>query len=112
MKSRLPQGYNQSRGDMMKQIQIMQEQMTAKQAELEAKEYTAKAGGSMVEATVTGGHKLAGMKINPEVIDPDDAEMLADLVCAAVNEATRVAAEDREAEMSKITGGIDLPGLI
>lgn len=108
MKARLPEGYGNSRADMMKQVQKMQEDMAAKQAELAERTYTARAGGSMVEATVKGDHTLVEVKFAPEVVDPDDVEMLGDLVVAAVNEAIRMAAEDSEAEMGGVTGGVDL----
>lgn len=111
MKARLPKEYSSNRGDMMKQLQEMQENMAAMQAELAERTYTAAAGGGMVEATVKGDHTLTEVKIKPEVADPDDVEMLGDLVVAAVNEALRLAAEDSESEMSGITGGIDIPGL-
>lgn len=111
MKARLPQGYGDSRADMMKQVQKMQDDMAAMQEELAGRTYTAKAGGAMVEATVKGDHTLVEVKFAPEVVDPEDVEMLGDLVVAAVNEAQRMAAEDSEAEMGKITGGIDLAGL-
>lgn len=111
MKARLPEGYGNSRGDMMKQLQQMQENMAAMQAELAERVYTAAAGGGMVEATVKGDHTLTEIRIKPEVADPDDVEMLGDLIVAAVNEAINKAAEDSEAEMGKITGGIDLPGM-
>lgn len=108
MKARLPQGYGNSRGDMMKQLQEMQENMASMQAELAERSYSAAAGGGMVEATVKGDHTLTEIKINPEVVDPDDVEMLGDLIVAAVNEAMNLAAEDSETEMNKVTGGIDL----
>lgn len=108
MKSRLPQGYGNNRADMMKQVQKMQEDMAAKQAELAERVYTAKSGGGMVEATVKGDHTLVAVKFAPEVIDPDDAEMLGDLVVAAVNAAIQMAAEDSETELGGITGGMDL----
>lgn len=111
MKARLPKEYTQSRGDMMKQVQQMQDSMAAMQEELAERTYTAKAGGSMVEATVKGDHTLIEVKFAPEVVDPDDVEMLGDLVVAAVNEAIRLASEDSEKEMGQITGGIDLAGL-
>ena len=111
MKARLPQGYGNSRADMMKQVQTMQDNMAAKQAELAERTYTAKSGGSMVEATVKGDNTLIEVKFAPEVVDPDDVEMLGDLVVAAVNEALRLAAEDSEQEMAQITGGMDLAGL-
>jgi nucleoid-associated protein EbfC len=110
MKARLPEGYNRSRGDMMKQLQKMQEDMQSMQAELAEREYTGTAGGAMVSATVKGDHTVLGVEIKPEVIDPDDAEMLGDLVAAAINEAIRLATEDSEAEMSKLTGGIGALG--
>lgn len=111
MKARLPQGYSDSRGDMMKQLQKMQEDMASMQADLAERTYTAASGGGMVEATVKGDHTLVGVDIKPEVADPDDVEMLGDLVVAAVNEALRLAAEESESEMGKITGGMNLPGM-
>ena len=112
MKSRLPQGYgSKGMNDMLKQAQRMQEDMAAMQEELALREYTASAGGSMVEATVTGDKRVVGLSIKPEVVNPDDIEMLSDLIVAAINEAQRVADEDSEESMGKITGGMDLPGL-
>ena len=111
MKARLPKEYTQSRGDMMKQVQKMQDDMALMRQELNEKTYSAKAGGSMVEAVVKGDHTLLELKINPEVVDPDDVDMLGDLVIAAVNEAMRLAAEDSDTEINKITGGMDLSGL-
>ncbi len=114
MKARLPQGYGGGPGNMqsmLKQAQKMQEDMQTAQAELEAKEYTASSGGNMVEATVNGKHEVISLKINPDVVDPDDVEMLEDLVLAAVNEAIRAAASDSEQTMGAITGGLNLPGM-
>ena len=114
MKARLPQGYGGGPGNMqsmLKQAQKMQEDMQTAQAELEAKEYTASSGGNMVEATVNGKHEVISLKINPDVVDPDDVEMLEDLVLAAVNEAIRAAASDSEQTMCAITGGLNLPGM-
>ena len=114
MKARLPQGYGGGPGNMqsmLKQAQKMQEDMQTAQAELEAKEYTASSGGNMVEAPVNGKHEVIGLKINPDVVDPDDVEMLEDLVLAAVNEAIRAAASDSEQTMGAITGGLNLPGM-
>ena len=114
MKARLPQGYGGGPGNMqsmLKQAQKMQEDMQTAQAELEAKEYTASSGGNMVEATVNGKHEVLSLKINPDVVDPDDVEMLEDLVLAAVNEAIRAAASDSEQTMGAITGGLNLPGM-
>ncbi|MEG1650486.1 MAG: YbaB/EbfC family nucleoid-associated protein [Oscillospiraceae bacterium] len=112
MKARLPQGYGASRGDMMKQIQKMQDDMAATQTELAEREYKGTAGGAMVEATVKGDHTVLKVDIKPEVIDPEDAEMLGDLVAAAVNAAITAANEDSEKAMSAITGGINIPGLM
>ena len=113
MKARLPQGYGNSRADMMKQLQQMQQDMETKQAELAAKEYAGTAGGSMVTAVVTGDHTVQRVDIKPEVCDPDDVEMLGDLVAAAVNEAIRQAVEDNENEMSRVTGALgSLGGLL
>ena len=114
MKARLPQGYGGGPGNMqsmLKQAQKMQEDMAAAQEMLEQREYTATAGGSMVEARVNGKRELVGIKINPDVVDPEDVEMLEDLVTAAVNEALRAAGEDSESEMGKITGGMNIPGM-
>ena len=112
MKARLPQGYgSKGMNDMLKQAQKMQEDMAAMQEELALREYTASAGGSMVEATVTGDKRVVGLSIKPEVVDSDDIEMLSDLIVAAINEAQRTADEDSEESMGNITGGMDLPGL-
>ena len=111
MKARLPEGYGQSRGDMMRQVQKMQDDMASLQEELAERTYSAKAGGGMVEAVVKGDRTLLELKIDPEVVDPEDVDMLGDLIVAAVNEANRLASEDSDTEMGKITGGIDLGGL-
>lgn len=114
MKARLPQGMGGGPGNMqamMRQAQKMQEDAAALQQELETTEYTATAGGGAVTATVTGKNEIAKLVIDPEVIDPDDAEMLADLVTAAVNEAVRKAAADAAERMAAVTGGLNIPGL-
>ena len=87
MKARLPQGYGQSQQQMMKRVQQMQADMAALQESLATHEFSATSGGGMVTATVTGEKKLTALKIDPQVIDPDDADMLGDLIIAAVNEA-------------------------
>ena len=92
---------------LMKQAQKMQADMQKKQAELEVREYTATAGGGAVSATVMN-KQIKNLTIKPEVVDPEDAEMLADLVMAAVNEALRVADETFNAEMAKVTGGMGM----
>ena len=92
--------------NLMKQAQRMQRQMEESQKELETKEFTAKAGGGAVEVTVTGRKEVTKGKLSQEVVDPDDVEMLEDLVMAATNEALRMA-EDANAEvMNKMTGGL------
>ena len=95
--------------NMMKQVQKMQQDMARMQAELEEKEYTAQAGGGMVEAVVTGKRVVKSIKVDPEAVDPDDVEMLQDLIVAAVNEALRAAENDVAASMQSITGGLGLP---
>ena len=96
---------------MIKQAQQMQEEMGKLQEELDVREYTVTAGGGAVTAVVDGKHIVKKLEIKPEVVDPEDVDMLADLVMAAVNEAIRQAVDTSEAEMSKITGGINMPGL-
>jgi len=95
--------------DMIKQAQKMQADMEKTQAELQEKEYTATAGGGVVSATVDGKHTVKALKIDPEAVDPDDVEMLEDMVIAAVNEAIRAAVEDMSTSMNKITGGLNVP---
>ena len=114
MKARLPKGVGGGPGNMqsmIKQAQQMQEEMGKLQEELDVREYTAPAGGGAVTAVVDGKHIVKKLEIKPEVVDPEDVDMLADLVMAAVNEAIRQAVDTSEAEMSKITGGINMPGL-
>lgn len=94
---------------MMKQAQKMQRDAAAAQEEIAQMEFTATAGGGMVEATVTGGGELKALKIDPEAIDPEDTEMLEDTIVAAVNEALRTASETSNERMSSIMGGMNLP---
>ena len=102
-------GMNQAA--MMKQAQKMQQEMMKMQEEMENKQYSASAGGGMVTAAVNGKHEVVSLTVKPEAVDPDDVEMLQDLVLAAVNEALREATETTEREMSKLTGGMSMPGL-
>ena len=95
--------------NMIKQAQKMQQDMQKMQSELEEKEYTASAGGGVVSATVTGKRELKNLVIDPEAVDPDDVEMLQDMIVAAVNEAIRSAETDMAASMQKLTGGMGLP---
>ena len=92
--------------NMIKQAQKMQQDMLKMQEELESKEYEATVGGGMVKAVVNGKHTVLSMEINPEAVDPDDVEMLQDMVVAAVNEAMRKAEAEASASMSKITGSL------
>lgn len=96
--------------NLMKQAQRMQRQMEENQKELETKEFVAKSGGGAVEVTVNGKKEVTKVKLSEEVVDPEDIEMLEDLVMAAVNEAIRMAEEENEAIMSKMTGGMNLGG--
>ena len=98
--------------NMMKQAQKMQQELLKMQQEMETKEFSASSGGGMVTATVNGRHEVTALEINPEAVDPDDVEMLQDLVIAAVNEAMRTAEADSAASMSKLTGGLNLNGLL
>ena len=113
MKARRPNGYGgpSDMGALMRQAQKMQEQMAETTAQLEETTYTATAGGNAVEATVKGTMEVTEIKLQPEVVDPEDTEMLADLVMAAVNEALRKAAQDKEAKLGAITSGLNLPGM-
>ncbi len=105
----MPGGMNQAA--MMKQAQKLQQEMLRMQQEQEQATYTAKAGGGMVSATVNGKHEVVELSINPEAVDPDDVEMLQDMVMAAVNEAMRTADTAASENMSRLTGGMNLGGL-
>ena len=105
----MPGGMNQAA--MMKQVQKMQQDMLRMQEEMEAKTYTATAGGGMVKAEVSGKNELVNLEINPEAVDPDDVDMLQDMVIAAVNEALRAAENDKNSNMSRMAGGLNLGGL-
>ena len=92
--------------NLMKQAQKMQKQMAEQQAALEEKEYTAKAGGGAVEITVSGKKVLTKVVIDPDAVDPDDVEMLQDMIVAAANEALRAAEEDAAKSMGSLTSGL------
>ncbi|HIR07540.1 MAG TPA: YbaB/EbfC family nucleoid-associated protein [Candidatus Pullichristensenella stercoripullorum] len=96
---------------LARQAQKLQQQMTKMQEELDAREFEATSGGGMVTAKVNGKRELLALTIKPEAVDPDDVEMLEDMVMAAVNEALRTAADTVEREMGKLTGGMGMPGL-
>ena len=96
---------------LARQAQKLQQQMTKVQEELEQKEYEASAGGGMVTVRVNGKKEVLAINIKPEAVDPDDVEMLQDMILAAVNEAIRTASDTMEREMGKLTGGMNMPGL-
>lgn len=95
--------------NMIRQAQKMQADMLKAQEELETKNYEASAGGGVVNVTVSGKKEVTAVTIDPEAVDPDDVEMLQDLIVAAVNEALRKANDDAASQMSKLTGGMGLP---
>ena len=101
-----PGGMPGNMNNLMKQAQRMQRQMEVAQKELEEKEVTITSGGGAVEITVTGKHEIKKLKLDPEVVDPDDVEMLEDLIVAATNEALRKVEEASASAMSKLTGGL------
>ncbi|MBR6533549.1 MAG: YbaB/EbfC family nucleoid-associated protein [Clostridia bacterium] len=111
MKVRLPNNGGGNMNQMLRQAQKMQEDMQNLQADLEQREFTATSGGGLVEVTVDGKHLIKSIKISPDAVDPDDSEMLEDLVTVAVNEAIQNAIKTSEEEMGAITGGLNLPGM-
>ena len=114
MKVRLPQGMGggpQNMQAMLRQAQKMQEDMARTQAELEEKEYDISAGGGVVNVKINGKKELLSVKIDPEVVDPDDVETLEDLIVAAVNEAIKKVEAVSGEEMQKITGSMSIPGM-
>ena len=96
---------------LARQAKKLEQQMAKVQEELESREYEASAGGGMVTVKVSGKKELISLEIKPEAVDPDDVEMLQDMVIAAVNEALRTANDTMEREMGKLTGGLSMPGL-
>lgn len=109
MKARIPGGMNQ--GNMMKKIQQMQEDMQNAQAQVEASEFTATAGGGAVEVTVNGSHEVLSIKMQPDIVDPEDIEMLEDMLIAALNESIKKANDAMEQGIEKAKGGLSIPGL-
>ena len=109
MKARIPGAQNQ--GNMMKKIQQMQEDMTRIQEEVEATEFTSSVGGGAVEVTVNGSHEVLSIKIQPDVVDPEDIEMLEDLLISALNESIKKANDAMDQGMEKAKGGLSIPGL-
>ena len=96
---------------MMRQVQKMQEEMTALQEDLDAREYEVKAGGGVVTVKINGKKEILSITIQPEIVDPDDIETLSDVLVAAVNEAIRKVEEVNSSELSKVTGNVSIPGL-
>lgn len=112
MKVRIPNsGGPGNMNQMLKQAQKMQEDMATLQSDLEEREYTASSGGGIVNVTVDGKHLIKSIKISPDAVDPEDPEMLEDLITVAVNEAISNAIRTAEEEMGAITGGLNLPGM-
>jgi len=113
MKVRIPQqGGMGNMSEMIKKAQKMQEDMAAKQAELEAEEYEISAGGGAVTVKINGKREIVALNIQPDVVDPDDVEMLSDILIAAVNEAIKKVDSVSEQEMAKISGQMGLPGML
>ena len=115
MKARLPKGYsnggNTNIQQLARQAQKMQEEMDAASKELDEKEYSAAAGGGAVKAVVKGSLEIKSIEISKDFVDPEDIDMLSDLVIAAVNEAIRNARDEKAETMDKISGGLNVPGL-
>ena len=111
MKVRLPNNGGGNMNQMLRQAQQMQQDMQNLQADLEEREFSATAGGGLVEVTVDGKHFIKSIKINPDAVDPEDPEMLEDFITIAVNEAIGNAIKTSEEEMAAITGGLNIPGM-
>ena len=114
MRANIPKGMGggaQNMQSLIRQAQKMQEDMAAKQAELEEMEYEVKAGGGAVTVKINGKKEVLSIDISPEIVDPDDIETLADILVAGVNEAIKKVEAVSSAEMQKITGNIGLPGM-
>ena len=111
MRANYPKGGPGNMNNMMKQVQQMQEDMANLQADLETREYEVSAGGGMVTVKINGKREVLGMEIKPDIVDPDDIETLSDIITAAVNEAIKKVDSTSEAEMGKITGALNMPGM-
>ncbi|MBR4728103.1 MAG: YbaB/EbfC family nucleoid-associated protein [Clostridia bacterium] len=112
MKARIPGAPQGGNNNMMKRIQEMQENMERIQKEVEATEFSSSVGGGTVEVVVNGAHEVTAIHINPEVVDPEDVEMLEDLMISATNESIRKANEAMEKGMEQAKGGLSIPGLL
>lgn len=114
MKAHLPQGFGGGPSNMqgvIKQAQKMQERMAELQAELDEREYDFTVGGGMITIKMNGKKEMQSIEIKPEVVDPDDIEMLQDLIVAGVNEAISYIEKTNNDEMSKVTGNLNIPGM-
>ena len=114
MRANLPKGMGggaQNMQSMIRQAQKMQQDMAAKQEELDAREYDIKAGGGVVAVKINGKKEILSIEIDPEIVDPDDVETLQDILVAGVNEAIKRVEETNSKEMEKITGAMNMPGL-
>lgn len=111
MKARIPGAQMGGQANMMKKIQQMQEDMARIQEEVENSEFTSSSGGGMVEVTVNGKHEVLSVKMDPEIVDPNEIEMLEDMILAALNESIRKANDAMEQGMEKAKGGLSIPGL-
>lgn len=109
MRANIPKAPSQS--EMMRQVQKMQQDMQNMQAELDARIYDVSAGGGVVKVKINGKKEILNIDIDPEIVDPDDIETLSDILVAAVNEAIKKVDATNDAEMGKITGGLNMPGL-
>lgn len=111
MKARLPKEYTMSMNDRLKQLQKMQEDMENAKQKVEEEEFTASSGGGAVEVTANGKKELVKISLKPEIVDPDDIEMLEDVILAAANEALRKAEEAMDEAISKNSQGFNIPGM-
>ena len=114
MRANIPKGMGggpQNMNAMLRQAQKMQEDMAALQEDLDSREYDISAGGGVVDVKINGKREILNINIKPEIVDPDDIEMLSDILVAAVNEAIKRVEDTNSEEMSKVTGGMSMPGL-
>ena len=115
MKARVPKNYGGVPGNMqgmIQQAQKMQEEITKKQAEIDEMEFKSSVGGGVVEVVISGKKEVKAVNIKPEIVDPQEIEMLQDLVISAVNEALRMVKAKTNEEMDRITNGLNIPGLV
>ena len=113
MRANIPKGMGggQNMNAMLRQAQKMQEDMAALQEELDAREYEVSAGGGMVKLKINGKREVVSLDIDPDIVDPDDVETLADVITAAINEGIKRVDSTNEGEMQKLTGSLGMPGL-